>query len=414
MSNIFEKDKLGREPVIRSLTSLIESDFELNVLAVNASWGMGKTTFVEMWKKYLDSKDIPNLYFSAWEDDYSNEPLIAILGEIQNYIKQNQTIGARAEEIFVETIKKIAKIGIKGSWELAKGFLQQKCGDGYDIFVKIACEEFENSVKNYPKEKILLKEIKDNIKQIFQQITDKKFVIFIDELDRCRPLYAIELLERVKHLFGTSGVVFVLSIDKEQLGESIKSQYGNIDTNQYLKRFFDLEYHLSVTHTKQYQAFLYESIKINNFCESYEDEINLIAIEIISNYKKLTLRELKQFFNQIKIIISSNKKIYEDREFGNFATQVAIILVLIEIEKLSKSEFEKVTHDLTNDYEKYCQNKNEDILNILRKIFSSIFESVNFIKNESDNHLNFNIIGRTLETVREVYRGIRFLENFTR
>lgn len=408
MSNIFEKDKLGREPIIRSLTSLIESDFELNVLAVNASWGMGKTTFVEMWKKYLDSKDIPNLYFSAWEDDYSNEPLIAILGEIQNYIQQNQTIEAKAEKIFAETIKKIAKIGIKGGWELAKGFLQQKCGGGYDKFMEIVCEEFEKSVENYSEEKTLLKEIKENIKQIFQQITDKKFVIFIDELDRCRPLYAIELLERVKHLFGTSGVVFVLSIDKEQLGESIKSQYGNIDTNQYLKRFFDLEYHLNTINQRQYQEFLYESIKKDIHYNLSTDERNLALIETISNYKNLTLRELEQFFNQIKIIVSLNKDMYRE----GFAMRVVIILVLIEVEKLSKSTYAKISHDLTNDYRKYYQNKNTKILDFLGVQFKLIFKCITLVRNKSDDCPDSEL--SYFEVVSEIYNRVRFLENFTK
>jgi predicted KAP-like P-loop ATPase len=69
-------------------------------------------------------------------------------------------------------------------------------------------------------------------------------IIFIDELDRCRPLYAIECLERIKHIFGIKRLIFVLSIDKKNLAKSIQSQYGNIDTNNYLRRFIDLEFDL--------------------------------------------------------------------------------------------------------------------------------------------------------------------------
>lgn len=345
--------------------------------------GYGKTTFIEMWHKYLVSKGIPSLYFSAWEDDCSSEPLIAILGEIQGYIKKNEDIKKTVEKGLEKAVKKIAKIGVKGSWELAKGYMQQKFGTGYEEVIKIACDEFEKSVKNYPKEKSLLEKIKEDIKKVFQDITDKKFVIFIDELDRCRPLYAIELLERVKHLFGTSGVVFVLSIDKEQLGESIKSQYGNIDTNQYLKRFFDLEYHLSIDHQSKYQQFLYESIKRDIPYSLRTDEINLALIEIISNYKNLTLRELKQFFDQIRIVIPLNRDIYN----GAFAMQVLIVLVLTEVEKLNKSEYEKISYDLTNKYREYSQNKNSKILEILDKQFDLIFRQVDLVRNNSNNYL---------------------------
>ena len=79
-------------------------------------------------------------------------------------------------------------------------------------------------IDNYSKDKLVKDEFKKAIEELLSAIDDKEkikekqpFVIFIDELDRCRPLYAIELLERIKHIFGIDGLIFVLSIDKEQL-----------------------------------------------------------------------------------------------------------------------------------------------------------------------------------------------------
>ena len=40
------------------------------VLAVKGKWGTGKTTFVEMWAKYLELDNIHTLYFNAWENDF--------------------------------------------------------------------------------------------------------------------------------------------------------------------------------------------------------------------------------------------------------------------------------------------------------------------------------------------------------
>ena len=72
-----------------------------------------------------------------------------------------------------------------------------------------------------------------------------KFPLFIlvDELDRCRPTYAIEMLERVKHLFNVDNVVFVLATDTDQLSSAIKAVYGaGFDSPRYLNRFFDQTY----------------------------------------------------------------------------------------------------------------------------------------------------------------------------
>ena len=63
--------------------------------------------------------------------------------------------------------------------------------------------------------------------------------ILIDELDRCRPDYAISLLEIVKHIFDIKNFVFIIATDTDQLQHSIKNVYGNdFSANDYLGRFF--------------------------------------------------------------------------------------------------------------------------------------------------------------------------------
>ena len=72
-------------------------------------------------------------------------------------------------------------------------------------------------------------------------VTHRPLVMVVDELDRCRPTFAIELLERIKHLFDVPYLVFVIGIDEEQLKKSLKSVYGDIDTQNYLQKFIDVE-----------------------------------------------------------------------------------------------------------------------------------------------------------------------------
>ena len=68
-------------------------------------------------------------------------------------------------------------------------------------------------------------------------------MFIIDELDRCRPSFSIEVLEKAKHFFNVENIIFVLGADKEQLGHSIKAIYGNdLNVNGYLRRFIDLDY----------------------------------------------------------------------------------------------------------------------------------------------------------------------------
>ena len=72
-------------------------------------------------------------------------------------------------------------------------------------------------------------------------------------MDRCRPTFAIEMLERIKHLFDVANIVFVLSVDKKQLEASTAAVYGErINAAEYLRRFIDLEYGIPLVQTKQF------------------------------------------------------------------------------------------------------------------------------------------------------------------
>ena len=86
---------------------------------------------------------------------------------------------------------------------------------------------------------------KNSLANFIEKSTEDKPVVFIiDELDRCRPNYAVEVLEQIKHLFSVPKIVFVLSIDKEQLGHAVRGVYGSekLNADEYLRRFIDILY----------------------------------------------------------------------------------------------------------------------------------------------------------------------------
>ncbi len=117
-------------------------------------------------------------------------------------------------------------------------------------------------VDAFKKEKAALDTLRREIEKAIGQLkaAGKKetLVFFIDELDRCRPTFAMEMLERIKHLFDVSNIVFVLSIDKSQLEASTAAVYGErINAPEYLRRFIDLEFGVPVVHTKQFTKALF-------------------------------------------------------------------------------------------------------------------------------------------------------------
>lgn len=266
----FEKCKLGRLKSAEILTNLIYSNNEGMVLALNDKWGAGKTTFVRMWQLYLKDKKFETIYFNAWENDFDDNPLIAILSEFKNEQKQMKTL-------FNKVLEKAAVIGKHTIPSIAENLIEQSTGINFIELIKQISEGrveiLQDEVDNYANRKKNIEDFRINLEMFVKEITsDMPLVFIIDELDRCRPNYSVQLLEQIKHFFSVPNIIFVLSIDKTQLGNAIKGYYGSdkIDANEYLRRFIDLEYSFPRVDIKEYCDYLYEVLKFKDYFESEE------------------------------------------------------------------------------------------------------------------------------------------------
>ena len=83
----FKNDALSRRDLAARLTYLVLNLDQPFVLGINSPWGSGKTTFVQMWKQHLQNEGFNCLYFNAWETDFSEDPFVAMIGEIRNSIE---------------------------------------------------------------------------------------------------------------------------------------------------------------------------------------------------------------------------------------------------------------------------------------------------------------------------------------
>ncbi|MCS6316194.1 MAG: hypothetical protein H8K05_00090, partial [Nitrospira sp.] len=170
-------------------------------------------------------------------------------------------------------------------------------------------------VKEYEIEKVAIKSFKDRMNKAIKAIRsagpskDKPIVFFIDELDRGRPTYAIELLERIKHVFDIESIVFVIAIDKMQLGHSIRAVYGKgLDVDGYLRRFLDLEYSLPDPPTAHFQTFLAEQYQIKKLARAVHPQAQDISgtvdcFSCFADIFNLSLRTQEQCFATMSIIL---------------------------------------------------------------------------------------------------------------
>lgn len=316
--NPFFNCKLNREPYANVLTDIIRTNSDGLVLAIDNKWGAGKTTFISMWKQKLENEDFQTLYFNAWENDFENNPFVALTAELKALLKNENS------KAFKEILKKGSKIAQAVLPSILKSAFKKYAGEDAADIIK-SCgegifEAFKEDLESYIERKQTMQEFRNELQKYITENSNGKPVVFIiDELDRCRPNYAVSILENVKHLFSVKGIVFVLSIDKEQLGHAICGAYGsdNIDANEYLRRFIDIEYSLPEPTAEDFISYMIDIYKLNEFFsltvrendnELSVDETKFVRYStFLFQFKNLTLRQQEKIFMHVGIVLKSFK-----------------------------------------------------------------------------------------------------------
>ena len=245
----FRHDALDRKESVEILARLIGSVEGPGAFGIDADWGNGKTTFLRMLRRFLENDAVPVVSFNAWEADYLSDPFTAIATELID------SLGKRADASDTETKDRIAsgveraKAVMKTRWPaMLKALLGQvpvagtALGEMLDSYVDDRVSAYRDARKSVEAFKDALQDMSRWASAGSEQ---PLLVVMIDELDRCRPSYAVELLEVAKHLFSVDGVVFVIAVNRAELAHSIQALYGPaFDARGYLGRFFDVDFRL--------------------------------------------------------------------------------------------------------------------------------------------------------------------------
>ena len=314
--NPFENDQLDRGVCAENLTALLESTEESIVLSVNAPWGMGKTTFIKMWQKYLEERGYFCIYFNAWKNDFAEKPLISFIAEIEGQISDKFASSGLKEKIKsnVQLLKTFGGKLISSSIPLATKIITSGLVKNEDIASFI--EEFtKNQIQEFQESRVAIEDFKKSLQGLTSKVAEEiegakpSIIFFVDELDRCRPSYAIELLENVKHLFDVAGIHFVLGVDRSQLSHMVRTIYGSeMDADGYLRRFIDYEYQLPLPTRNAFCLFLYREFKLANVFDKRkngesESESMIVTFSHLSEGLDISLRAMAQYFNQINIAV---------------------------------------------------------------------------------------------------------------
>lgn len=252
----WQDDLLGRKEAADRLTDLIRNRREPLLVGIDGEWGTGKTFLLRRWQRDLESEGFRSIYYNAWEDDFCDDPFLAIVGQLFDHFKENRfkKLVRAARPFAIELVK-------EGAIAWTSRLLRL---DFHRVLKELTRRDIFQKYSDQQEVRERLREQLTKLSTVVEKETGRPLVFIIDELDRCRPTFAIELLERVKHIFDIPSIVFVFGVNRDELCESLKSVYGGINADVYLRKFFDLEFQLQIPDKAHFCRFLMRNYQLEN------------------------------------------------------------------------------------------------------------------------------------------------------
>lgn len=362
--DMLNKDAIGRNQYISTFIELLDNIDENFTIFLNGDWGTGKTFFVKQVytlltyyntyiKEKLDDEYVQNfelilqkdyfkelklsknfvpIYYNAWNNDSHIDPINSI---IFNIIKEHDILKDYQKESsdLLDKIASIVDVFSNGSIkELVSTF------KGKDLIPEITTMEDLKGTLNILLDKLL-------------QERGDKLIIFVDELDRCNPVYAIKLLERIKHFFDHENIIFVFSVNINELTNTICNFYGqNFDSHRYLNKFFDISIDLPLIDVEKFMRFL--GLENNGYW------FNDIAIEVVNNYK-FTMRDCVRYYQSLKIVqefCNTSFQPHFREEKGKELIKIVFLPVLLGIKVIDLKSYMEIING--KNFTKFYQTIN--------------------------------------------------------
>lgn len=338
----YPEDNLGRKKYAEFLHNYLACNASNGgyVLNLNAKWGAGKTYFINRWIESIKNVH-PVVYIDAWKQDYSNDPMLTVVSSLLSALsehlpKESQHVSNISEKS-ARFIKALAPALMKGlvkkttgvnlddisydseEPELQDGAKQDtiatnSIAEASGSLVKCLIDEHNSKLKSVQHLRNGIKEIVNAVVALDNELKVPAFV-FIDELDRCRPSYAVEMLEVVKHFFELDNIVFVITTDTEQLQHAVKAVYGEgFDAQTYLGRFFRRRYSLNEMSRYQFiNQIVQTKVTLDPKWGNHIPRITELpylssAISIVANHFELSLRDTEQLLDRFVAVLNNANK----------------------------------------------------------------------------------------------------------
>lgn len=335
------RDDYLRRPIAEKVIHLLTSHVRVSPLVIDGSWGTGKTEFCQKLISLVEANDAPpfrSVYVDAFRADHANQPLMMLLAAVLSLLPEPEK---------PELIKKALpalRFGLKTTGKAAIGWLLKQdiadLGEDFEKAMQTAGESIvDKSVEAMLGDHIKAEESIRALQDALAAVAKKRpIVLFVDELDRCRPDFAVAILEIIKHVFDVDGVQIVLVTNTQQLKATINHCYGsNVDAQRYLDKFLGFSFRLpeKFKPLNQYETILaaqahFRAIATESPQLKDSAVVNYEIITFINDLieiRSLSLREIETLARYLEIFqtLTNNEHLDQNTIYGYILLRIYAI-----------------------------------------------------------------------------------------
>ena len=298
-------DIFGYKEFGERFAHIVEALDSATVIVLDGPWGCGKTTFTQQWAGLLRQRGHAVVQFDAFANDYQDDAFVALAGAVHACSKDEKPEGIEKHKAsFLKSAAGVTKALPSVATRVVVNLVTQ--GALSPAAVSKLVESIESAGTSQLEKRIakaqentqVIRKFRERLCELARKLAHgttsgteetkpankpkQKLVFIIDELDRCKPTFALNLLERIKHLFSIDEIVFVLVANLPQLAKMVEKEYGVDSGAQYLEKFYHMRVTLPVPDTRhQRRRFEY----LEHLWQKMSVEIDVPRIlELITNH----------------------------------------------------------------------------------------------------------------------------------
>lgn len=301
----FEKDLFGLSEYGERLADLVCNVEDPLVTILDGPWGSGKTIFAKQWAGLMRNRDARVIYFDAFANDHYEDALTPLAAQILSVLSKEKE-RSKKEKLKAATLE----VGKYLLPIVANPLIRSGTGGlvSYNDFGSMIGKILEARLDAAGEEKVIFEKFRTALREVSEIPGKQPLVFIVDELDRCRPTFAINLIERVKHLFSVPGVQFLLVAHLPQLEEVVKHCYGlglGGKAKIYLEKFYDVKMAIPEDRVNapadKYVKYLWEELGVSPIRDSRIAQLKFLSFEHVIRIKRISLRTTEKILASIAL-----------------------------------------------------------------------------------------------------------------